>query len=289
MITNTKTTTCTICFFFCLTAISCNRLSSREKNYSATSHTSKQKSPINYDLGCLRDSSIADGLIGIGSQIEDDIILKSTANVPIADEKIIGDTVYNKVLSQHRLISEGIEYERILRISKKLISHIDSPKGFSYEFYLVDADEVNAFTAGGKIFVYKGILKYIESDDELACVIGHEIFHNELGHINKKIRKQLALKKLLNNKRAKYAGFALIIFGASFNQDEETLCDLHGIDLAQKSGYKGCSAIAFWKRVSKKEHATVLAKMLRSHPYGKQRMNCIKHHIDINYNIQCSE
>jgi predicted Zn-dependent protease len=247
-----------------------------------------KRTDIKYNLGCLRDSSVTDKVLGFGSDLEGDIIEKTTGNITLAEEITAGDTIYEHILKTNKFIYSGDEYDRIGKIINKLIPLIDSPRGFKYKYYLIDANEVNAFTAGGKIFVYKGILNQITNDDELACVLGHEIYHNELGHINRKIRKNIALKRLLQKKRAKYVGYAMIIFGAAFNQDEETLCDLHGVDLAQQAGYKGCSAIDFWKRVSKQENPTNFSKLLRSHPYGKQRMNCIRHHIEENYHITCT-
>jgi predicted Zn-dependent protease len=190
--------------------------------------------------------------------------------------------------SKYRFLNSGNYYTRVHRIGKRLISAIDSPVGFNYQLYLVESDEVNAFTAGGKIFVFTGILDAIESDDELASVLGHEIYHNELGHINKKLRRQVVLNQLMKSKRGKYAGLAMVVFGGSFNQDEETLCDLHGVDLAIEAGYNACSAINFWKRISKTEKSNNLSKWLRSHPFGKQRINCIQHHLSVNYGNNCT-
>jgi predicted Zn-dependent protease len=92
----------------------------------------------------------------------------------------------------------------------------------------------------------------------------------------------------MKSKRGKYAGLAMLIFGSSFNQDEETLCDLHGADLAIAAGYNACSAINFWNRISANEQLNNFSKWLRSHPFGKQRINCIRHHISVNYGDNCS-
>lgn len=252
---------------------------------------SSVKSPnkqIKYDLGCLRDSSLADATIGIGSDIEDNVINRTTSKLPIEDEIAIGDTTFEQVKSKYTVLESGSDYMRIKRIIQKLLPQIPSPAGFNYKYYVVESEEVNAFTAGGRIFVFTGILKHVYSDDELACILSHEIYHNELGHINKLLRKQEVVSRLMKKKRGKIAGWALLLLGNSFNQDEETLCDLHGVDLAQSAGYRGCSAINFWNRISKNETGSNRGKWLRSHPYGKQRMNCIHHHISTNYGIECS-
>jgi predicted Zn-dependent protease len=59
------------------------------------------------------------------------------------------------------------------------------PNGKFY-FTVVDMPDVNAFaTPEGYIFVYRGLLAYLESEDQLAAVIGHEIGHVVAHHSRK--------------------------------------------------------------------------------------------------------
>jgi hypothetical protein len=168
---------------------------------------------IKYDLGCLRDSSLTDVTIGIGSDIEDNVINRTTSKLPIEDEIAVGDTTYEQVKSKYTILESGSDYMRIKRIIQKLLPQIPSPVGFRYKYYVVESDEVNAFTAGGRIFVFTGILKHVYSDDELACILSHEIYHNELGHINKLLRKQEVVSRLMKKKRGKIAGWSLLLLG----------------------------------------------------------------------------
>ncbi|MDE2126567.1 MAG: M48 family metalloprotease [Armatimonadetes bacterium] len=69
-------------------------------------------------------------------------------------------------------------------------------KKFHYTFRVVDDPDVNAFSLpGGFIYVYKGLLNFVHSDDELAGVLAHEITHVDhhhtmkLMHENDKIQK----------------------------------------------------------------------------------------------------
>ena len=51
-------------------------------------------------------------------------------------------------------------------------------RGFDFQFHVVDMVEPNAFALpGGFIFVSRGLLALANSEDELACVIGHEVVH----------------------------------------------------------------------------------------------------------------
>lgn len=55
--------------------------------------------------------------------------------------------------------------------------------GISYHFTVVDSPEINAFALpGGYIYVTRGILVYLDSEAELAAVVGHEIGHVTARH-----------------------------------------------------------------------------------------------------------
>ena len=60
-----------------------------------------------------------------------------------------------------------------------------------WEVTVLDDDTVNAWALpGGKIAVNKGLLRYIDSEDELAAVIGHEMGHVELSHAIGEMRQE---------------------------------------------------------------------------------------------------
>jgi predicted Zn-dependent protease len=47
-----------------------------------------------------------------------------------------------------------------------------------YTFTVLDDPSINAFAVdGGYIFVARGLLAYLENEDQLAAVLGHEIGH----------------------------------------------------------------------------------------------------------------
>ena len=53
-------------------------------------------------------------------------------------------------------------------------------KGYRYRFQVVDSDDVNAFAVPtGYIFMTRGLLQSLESDNEVAAILAHEITHVE--------------------------------------------------------------------------------------------------------------
>lgn len=64
-------------------------------------------------------------------------------------------------------------------------------KAFKYTFKVVDDKDVNAYSLpGGFIYVHKGLLDFVQSDDELAAVLAHEVAHAAHHHMMELIRRQ---------------------------------------------------------------------------------------------------
>ena len=71
-------------------------------------------------------------------------------------------------------------------------------KKFNYSFKIVDDKDVNAYSLpGGFIYVNKGLLDYVHSDDELAGVLAHEVTHALHHHMVKLQREQNKIQNVL--------------------------------------------------------------------------------------------
>ena len=251
---------------------------------------SQIKENITYDFSCMETDEISFG-INLLSDIEKELLNNLGASVSIEEEVEVGDEVYKKFNNENEFYSSSSEERRhLLRIMNKLIRQLRNPRGFDYEIFIYDKeDEINAFTCGGKIFVTSGMYNFCKSDDELASIIGHEIAHNELGHINQGIsRIKTANDFGLAGQLSYVAGNILT---TPFNQKNEAHCDLLGIDMAIAAGYNGCDNIKLWNRMKEKydQDYDVVTNIFSTHPYSGKRMSCSKNHIESNYNTLCPD
>lgn len=116
-----------------------------------------------------------------------------------------------------------------------------------WEFHVVEDDAINAFALpGGFIFVTRGILTHMNSEAELASVLGHEIGHVTARHSVSQISKaqlaQLGLVagSVLSSDFAQYAGAAsagLSVLFLKFGRDAENEADALGFRYALADGY----------------------------------------------------
>lgn len=75
------------------------------------------------------------------------------------------------------------------QVGQRLVAQLEEPM-FDFKFYVADDPTPNAFDLpGGYIYVTRGILTLINSEDELACVLGHEIIHAPERHAIKQMKK----------------------------------------------------------------------------------------------------
>ena len=90
----------------------------------------------------------------------------------------------------------------------------------SYGISVANSDAVNAFANGRAVMVTRGLVDYLQSDDELALVIGHEIAHNIRGH-------------LAQVQAARQAG----VLDTGYTQAFEREADYVGLYLVARAGY----------------------------------------------------
>ena len=85
---------------------------------------------------------------------------------------------------------------KVDRIGQRLVPFVRRG-AIRYHFAVVDSPEINAFALpGGRVFVTNGMLGFVQSDDELASVIGHEMAHVDLRHCIERYQVALKARKL---------------------------------------------------------------------------------------------
>lgn len=241
---------------------------------------------ISYQFGCLKENSKGGELIELANKIKIKVMNLESIEVSTLEEEEVGREI-KKQMDDNAVYNNSMQYKgRIDLIMSNLLDQMPLKK-FNYQCFVIESEDVNAFTAGGYIFIMTGIIDFAESDDELACVIGHEIFHNELGHIQDKLR-EIKFYQAKLGMAANMVMIASSILTKSFNQVYELYCDVHGLDLAVRAGYDGCAGMNFWNRMSLVEESPNLAgQLVRSHPYSLERVRCTHQHIKRNYHAIC--
>lgn len=151
---------------------------------------------------------------------------------------------------------------------------------YTYRIHVIDNPTINAFALpGGTIFIYRGMLDFVESDDELACVLGHEIAHAYRRHGLKRSQRnagaQLLISKLFKNQEdMQVLGQVANLFTSmSFSRKNEDESDAIGMKIAMDAGYHPSGATTLWERMQTRFGSRKgLEAFLSSHPSHTARV-----------------
>ena len=101
----------------------------------------------------------------------------STGNITVADEEQAGSQLARQVENQVGYYNDTYLKNYVDSIGRRLVAVL-GPTPYSFRFQIIDQAEPNAFaTPGGYVYVSRGLLALINSEDELAGILAHEISH----------------------------------------------------------------------------------------------------------------
>jgi beta-barrel assembly-enhancing protease len=263
--------------------------------YSCDSGDSKEKKDLppdmNYSYECLNKEKEENKVKKYLEKADDFINDLASERITVTDEEMnqFGEKFYKEVSEDKsmKIDEEDPFNEKLKTVLKQLLDVRPTPSGIKYRISLLRDDTlVNAFTAGGQIFITTGMIKKMKNDAQLYAILGHEIGHNERGHIKLFLQQQKLTEKYLGE----WAETVIIIrrlLTMSFNQKKELEADYYGLDLTWKLGMDVCSINSFWEDLAKTENPNKLEDFFRSHPYSDVRSSCLRNHVQKNFDKVC--
>jgi predicted Zn-dependent protease len=94
------------------------------------------------------------------------------------EERKLGEGVCAEVDKEYKRWDDKEALKRVQAVVEAITPNTQRPD-IKYDIRLIDVAEINAFSIpGGFIYVTKGLMGAIQSDDELAGVLAHEMAHN---------------------------------------------------------------------------------------------------------------
>lgn len=125
---------------------------------------------------------------------------------------------------------------------------------FKWQLRIIKDDStLNAFcTPGGYIYVYTGIIKYLETEDELAGVMGHEMAHADLRHSTRQMTKTMGIQVLNEALLGDYAALKQItsgIIGLKFSRAHETEADQMSVHYLCGTEYDADGGAGFFEKI----------------------------------------
>lgn len=183
-----------------------------------------------------------------------------------------------------KLDPDPLMTERVNEVGQKIAS-ISGRKEVNYVFRVIDKDDVNAFALpGGYVFVFKGLVDKVSSDDELAAVIAHEIAHVVARHSIKRLQGGVGyniLQILMVMSGASDANRIDAAFGQlimSYSREDEALADKLAVKYLKEAGYDPWAVVSLLKKLQEVDKTAPIRPYTsyRSHPYVADRIRMVK-------------
>ncbi|MEW6673015.1 MAG: M48 family metalloprotease [Thermodesulfobacteriota bacterium] len=227
---------------------------------------------------------------------------RSASGITLKEEEELSREFQKLIFKHYQLIKDPVVVNYVNKIGQKILA-VMPPQPFAYHFYVVKEDVYNAFaTPAGHIYINSGLIAAMQSEEELAGILAHEISHVASRHISQKIERS----KKVNI--ATLAGVAAGIFlgagGAAtaanavtigslaagqsimlaYSREDEIQADQRGLDYLDKAGYSSEGLLTILKKIRSVQWfgSKQVPSYLMTHPASEDRLAYIDTWLDRN-------
>jgi predicted Zn-dependent protease len=153
---------------------------------------------------------------------------------------------YDQITKVYGVYEDQAVQDYVNAIGQRVARHSDMPD-MEWRFVVLDDGSINAFTTGGGyVYIFRGLLAYMNSEAELASVIGHEIAHVTKRHVSKGQGRSimaniLAIGAAIMTGNAAVADMASIGAAAwvqGYGREAESEADKVGMLYMTRAGYE---------------------------------------------------
>ncbi len=192
----------------------------------------------------------------------------------------IGKEYDKQITDSTVVVTDPLLNQWVNDISNKLWAQT-ARKDVPYSIKVLDVSDINAFsTLGGYIYLDEGTLDFVQSDDELAGVIGHETGHIERRHAVTSNNKASILNVLFGIASLfipivyRFGQLAQAGIQAKISREDENEADKYGLMLMTRAGYDPDAMRTFMAHLGavETESKDVLSKYLADHPGTDKRL-----------------
>lgn len=205
---------------------------------------------------------------------------------------------YSDVKGESKIVTNTENGQKVVRVGKNIASAVekylnennygDVLEGFSWEFNLIESDQVNAWCMpGGKVAFYTGILPICQDEAGIAVVMGHEVAHAIANHARERMSQGLVANGLMGGLQVamgqnpsltqtiflQAVGVGGQVGMLKFSRDQELESDQLGLIFMAIAGYDPREAPRFWERMEAQSGGGAPPEFLSTHPGPNRRID----------------
>jgi len=207
----------------------------------------------------------------------------------IEDDKNLGQQLDNEIRkdpNNYPIYNNTNATSYVQNILNQIIQspEIKYRQEFSYKVTIINANTINAFaTPGGYIYVYKGLLKYLDNEATLAAILAHEVAHAERRHATKRMTKAYGLQVLLGVVLGQnpstvesiaanlFSGLALLYN----SREDEYEADEYSFRYLKSTIWYPGAGIFFFEKIKDKSEQSEFKELFSTHPLDQKRIDAL--------------
>lgn len=212
------------------------------------------------------------------------------AHAASTDEEKVGDAAAAALLGASPVLARPAVQHYLNLLGASLAALSERPQ-LKWRFAVTDDEAINAFAApGGVVLVTRGLFRLLESEDELAAVLAHEI-----GHVVRKHHYSVVLRQRLadeatstlaaGGKDAEMLALSKtssLMFARGLDKRAEFDADAYALHLSARAGYDPAAVLGMLDKLRAIGDGDGRAALLLStHPSASERLDrLLKHELD---------
>lgn len=221
------------------------------------------------------------------------VFLISIFSLPAASafsdyEKDVADRLYEDLDQEYRITefrAGSLEYETLKRLEANIVR--DKFKDAEFKVHHIDDPLINAYYIGdGNIMLFEGLLQKLNTEDQLAGLIAHEMGHAVEEHLTEDLERNLGLSLLnllfnhfTDNEYQTMTNVAQNLIANGYSREQEQESDIYAVDLMLRSGYDPQGLIELMQIFKENSNNFKLLEFTQTHPIPESRIEYLRDYI----------
>jgi predicted Zn-dependent protease len=216
---------------------------------------------------------------------------KKTSLISFEQEIALGELVAAHIISaqyKEPLTSKTID-SMMWAVSKRLQQQIPAT-AYDYTIVVLDDPQVNAFTIpGGNIYVFKGLISFCDSPEELAAVLAHEMGHVEKRHTVDRLVREFGLSILFSimtgGDSVLLSDVYQTLISTGFSRSQEKEADQFALELLEDANISPKSIASFFRKLNRENLAyNEKIELIMTHPHNNARIKAsLAYEVDVDF------
>lgn len=193
-------------------------------------------------------------------------------------ERDLAELIMEDLEDVYDFYDDSVVNELLTPITTRLLDSLN-PQQYEYKFHLIDAsNEVNAFaTIDGHVYVFSGLMKFVDNPEQLAGILAHEIGHHENGDLVDRLMKELGLSVLAavltGGDAVMISEITKLLISSGFDRKQEREADEFAYQLMVKAQINPARLAHFFTKLKAEEKAYPDdLEIIMTHPNSKNRI-----------------